>query len=194
MHRFVSNPSTRSHRSSLSSPLSPSEGKLQGRNHAVPAWCNLIRKDGKSAARIGASNVNTCRLDIFVTSKDSDRNRGNRRYARETPPPWIADISRICKRILAIHIYRICGTPPFVCFKLPPPPPTLSALVIFPRCPAGVKNAEKESFVVQAKTSVTRKNICVLIYQLERKIEIFRDAGAASKRGEIVMTEIRVSN
>lgn len=133
-----------------------------------------------------------------VTSKDSDRNRGNRRYARETPPPWIADISRICKRILAIHIYRICGTPPFVCFKLPPPPPTLSALVIvahvFPRCPAGVKNAEKESFVVQAKTSVTRKNICVLIYQLERKIEIFRDAGAPPKRGEIVMTEIRVSN
>lgn len=109
---------TRSHRS-LSSPPSPSEGKLEGRNHAVPAWCNLIRKDGKSAARIGASNVNTCRLDIFVTSKDSDRNRGNRRYARETPPPWIADISRICKRILAIHIYRICGTPPFVCFKLP---------------------------------------------------------------------------
>lgn len=85
MHRFVSNPSTRSHRSSLSSPPSPSEGKLEGRNHAVPAWCNLIRKDGKSAARIGASNVNTCRLDIFVTSKDSDRNRGNRRYARETP-------------------------------------------------------------------------------------------------------------
>lgn len=126
MHRFVSNPSTRSHRSSLSSPPSPSEGKLERRNHAVPAWCNLIRKDGKSAARIGASNVNTCRLDIFVTSKDSDRNRGNRRYARETPPPWIADISRICKRILAIHIYRICGTPPFVCFKLPPPPLTLS--------------------------------------------------------------------
>lgn len=40
------------------------------------------------------------------------------------------------------------------------------------------ERGEKESFV-QAKTSVTRKNICVIIYQLERKIEIFRDAGSA---------------
>lgn len=73
-------------------------------------------------------------------------------------------------------------------------PPLHSTLVIFlpPLLSSpGAKNAEKgekESFV-QAKTSVTRKNICVVIYQLGRKIEIFRDAGE-----KLVMTEIRVSN
>lgn len=52
-------------------------------------------------------------------------------------------------------------------------PPLHSTLVIFlpPLLSSpGAKNAEKgekESFV-QAKTSVTRKNICVVIYQLGR--------------------------
>lgn len=35
-----------------------------------------------------------------------------------------------------------------------------------------------ESFV-RRRTSVTRKNICVIIYYLERKIEIFRRSGTA---------------
>lgn len=51
------------------------------------------------------------------------------------------------------------------------------------------KERRNPLFRVQAKTCVTRKNICVVIYQLGRKIEIFRDAGE-----KLVMTEIRVSN
>lgn len=75
-------------------------------------------------------------------------------------------------------------------FKLPPSTRRWSSSFRRSSSP-GAKNAEKgekESFV-QAKTSVTRKNICVVIYQLGRKIEIFRDAGE-----KLVMTEIRVSN
>lgn len=41
------------------------------------------------------------------------------------------------------------------------------------------------------RTGVTRKNICVIIYYLERKIEISRRA-AGQRAGDILMTTIRV--
>lgn len=76
-----------------------------------------------------------------------------------------------------------------------PPPSTRRWSSSFRRSsPLPVRKMQRKErrnplFRVQAKTCVTRKNICVVIYQLGRKIEIFRDAGE-----KLVMTEIRVSN
>lgn len=121
---------------------------------------------------------------------------------------------RICKRILAIHIYRRATLPGaafaiqvrlFQALFVPRPPSffqCVTMLAVSVRHDASRQSAlaaiepgkgrpgGKESFV-HRRTSVTRKNICVIIYYLERKIEIFRDTGAAFR--EIVMTEIRVS-
>lgn len=119
------------------------------------------------------------------------RNRVPRRFVVETRICMrILRRGRTCKRILAIHIYRGRTALPRRRFcrsvrlfldlyrrhHFVPPPFSLSSLFSRPLSAvllvAAARGREGKSFV-RGRTSVARKNICVIIYHLERKIEIF---------------------
>lgn len=158
---------------------------------------------------IDASNVNTCRLDIFSCDVKGFRRPESGKPSRPALKPPSPPHHESASRILAEYVsgywlytftwnatVRLFYSSPFPCL-------ILLCLCLSRRwssslirsrtrspssgrcekCGDGerVERERKESFV-QAKTSVTRKNICVIIYQLERKIEIFRDAGPAFTR------------